>query len=90
MSIIEVPGLEISKSLKAKLTRKPLGTYYFQYICRDVVRPLLKQMLGIVEVSCWAEWNKEEQRWEGNLNYRGKSYRWIIKEENNEKNHSWI
>jgi len=80
MPTLEVPGLGISKSLKAKLTMKPLGTYYFQYVYRDVVRPLLKQMLGIVEVSCCAKWNKEEQRWEGNLNYEGKSYRWVIKE----------
>lgn len=67
-------------SLETKLSVKPLGKYYFQYVYRDVVRPLLKQMLGIVEVSCSAKWNKEEQQWEGNLNYRGNPYRWIIKE----------
>jgi hypothetical protein len=80
MPVLKVADCKISISLGTKLAMKPLEEYYFQYIYRDIVRPILKKILEKAEVSCWAKWNKEKQQWEGNLNYKGKSYQWVIKE----------
>lgn len=79
MPILKVPALEISKGLGPKLTRNPLKTYSIKYVTREIVRPLLKQTLEIVKVSCCAEWDKEEKQWQGKVNYKGKYYQWILK-----------
>lgn len=79
MRILEVPTLKVSRTL-TNLTFKPLEEYNIKYLTRDIVRPVLKMKFEQVKVSCKAEWNEENQCWEGKLNYEGKPHQWFVRE----------
>jgi hypothetical protein len=79
MPVLKIPNLKITRNLREKLLKtKRLESYSAKYV-EFVVRITLSGILGDVG-SVSAVWNVKQKCWQGNINYLGKNYHWVIDE----------
>jgi len=77
--VLDVPALKLSVKL-SKLISKPIKEYNYHYVYNAVRSTARVALGGSTQVSCFCEFNKEQNQWQGRLRYHGKYYDWIVRQ----------